>query len=60
MKGHTAEGGIPEGFPTGGVYTYIAFDRNGISDPVNEMTYEKVATYSSAKGKTLLSGSTVN
>ena len=48
-------------YPGTGVYTYIAFDRNGISAPGSAgMTYEKIASYSSAKAKMLNPGSTVN
>ena len=47
-------------YPGTGVYTYIAFDRNGISDPSSTMSYEKIASYSSAKTKMLNPGSTVN
>ena len=47
-------------YPTQGVYTYIAFDRNGISTPTANMTYDRIATYSSARGKMLTSGSTVS
>ena len=57
MKGLAGEAGA---YPTQGVYTYLAFDRTGISDPAAGMTYEKIATYSSARGKMLLPGSTVN
>ena len=47
------------GFSPQGVFTYIAFDRNGITSPIAEMTYDKIATYSSAKGKMLTSGSSL-
>lgn len=47
-------------YPGAGVYTYIAFDRNGISEPQASMSCEKIATYSSAKAKMLNPGSTVN
>jgi len=47
-------------YPTTGVFTYVAVDRNGISDPPTAMTYEKIATYSSAKAKMLTAGSSVS
>ena len=47
-------------YPGTGVYAYIAFDRNGVCDPISGMSFEKIATYSSAKSKMLLPGSTVN
>ena len=47
-------------YPGTGVYTYIAFDRNGICQPTSGMSYEKIASYSSAKAKMLNPGSTVN
>ena len=40
-------------YPATGVFTYVAVDRNGISDPPTAMTYDKIATYSSAKAKML-------
>ena len=46
-------------YPGTGVYTYIAFDRNGITSQPG-MTCEKIASYSSAKSKMLNPGSTVN
>ena len=48
------------GFAPQGIFTYIAFDRNGICHPTSGMTYEKIATYSSAKGKMLNPGSTLS
>lgn len=48
------------GYPASGVFTYVAVDRNGISDPPTAMTYEKIATYSSAKSKMLTPGSSVS
>ena len=60
MKGRTEAEGIPQGYPDGGVFTYVAFDRNGISTPEENLIYEKIATYSSAKGKMLYGGSSVN
>ena len=47
-------------YPGTGVFTYIAFDRNGVSEAAPNMSYEKIATYSSAKSKMLLPGSTVS
>lgn len=46
-------------YPTTGVYSYIAIDRNGVCQPNGEMTYEKIATYSSAKAKMLTQGTSV-
>ena len=57
MKGDSELG---TGYPNQGVFTYIAFDRNGVSQPGANMTYDKISTYSSARGKMLLPGSTVN
>jgi len=56
MKGRAEDGS----YPNGGVFTYVAFDRNGISTPEENLIYEKIATYSSAKGKMLYGGSSVN
>ena len=50
----------PAIYPNYGVWTQIAFDRNGISETAPSMTYEKIATYSSAKAKMLTPGSTVS
>ena len=47
-------------YPNSGVWTHIAVDRNGISDPATGMTYDKIVTYSSAKAKMLTPGSTVS
>lgn len=47
-------------YPSTGVFTYVAVDRNGISDPPTAMKYEKIATYSSAKAKMLTPGSSVS
>lgn len=47
-------------YPGTGVYTYVAFDRNGISETGSSMSYEKISTYSSAKSKMLFPGSTVS
>lgn len=47
-------------YPGTGVYTYIAFDRNGVSEAASNMSYDKITTYSSAKSKMLLPGSTVS
>ena len=55
MKG-LSTGGV---YPGTGVYTYIAFDRNGISETAPSMRYEKILTYSSARGKMLTSGSSL-
>ena len=55
MKG-LATGGV---YPGTGVYTYIAFDRNGISETAPSMSYEKILTYSSARGKMLTHGSSL-
>ena len=55
MKG-LATGGV---YPGTGVYTYIAFDRNGVSEPMAQMSYDKILTYSSARGKMLTPGSSL-
>jgi len=49
----TYTGDVPK---TSGIWTYIAIDRNGVSDPSTSMTYDKIATYSSAKAKMLSVG----
>lgn len=51
--------GGTDGFPSQGVYTYVAFDRNGLSQPAAGMTFEKIATYSSARAKMLTPGTSV-
>ena len=43
-------------YPGAGVYTQIAIDRNGVCDPTAGMTFEKIATYSSAKSKIFATG----
>jgi len=55
MKGVTTL----DAYPNEGVYTYIAFDRNGIASAKTGMTYEKLATYSSAKAKMLHGGTSL-
>ena len=56
--GYMGHGGT-DGFPSQGVYTYVAFDRNGLSQPAAGMTFEKIATYSSARAKMLTPGTSV-
>lgn len=48
-----------DGFPSQGVYTHVAIDRNGICHPTTGMTYDKISTYSSARAKMLTPGTSV-
>lgn len=46
-------------YTTGSEYSYVltaAFDRNGISDPVAGITYEKIMSYSSCKSIMVVNG----
>ena len=56
--GYMGHGG-EDGFPSQGVYTQVAIDRNGICHPVANMTYDKITTYSSARAKMLTPGTSV-
>ena len=53
--GHGGE----DGFPSQGVYTQVAIDRNGICHPTANMSYDKITTYSSARAKMLNPGTSV-